>query len=103
MSTARKPRTPKSSADLKAKLIQKKKELEELEKRAYAEELSEAIKATNIVDEFAKIKANTPNINDAVLIEAIATEAGIKRITVTQAAPAKRKTSNKPRKSKKAE
>ena len=103
MSTARKPRTPKSSADWKAKLIKKKKELEELEKRAYAEELSEAIKATNIVAEFAKIKANTPNISDTVLLEAVATAAGIKRITVNQAAPAKRKTSNKPRKTKKAE
>jgi hypothetical protein len=59
MATTRKPTKPKTSADLKAQLEAAKKRLADLEKRAYAEELSELIKSTNIVADFAKIQALT--------------------------------------------
>jgi uncharacterized iron-regulated protein len=101
MSTYSKPRTPKTSADLKAELEAAKKKLEELEKRAYAEELTEAIKATNIVGEFNKIKAKVQKVSDTAVLEAIAVAVGLKRILVKQAEPAKRKSSGKPRKNSK--
>ena len=99
MATTRKPRAAKTSADLKAQLELAKKKLEELEKRAYAEELTEAIKSTNIVSEFSKLKAKVNKVSDTAILEATATAVGLKRITVTQAEPAKRKSSGKPRKS----
>ena len=62
MATTRKPTKPKTSADLKAQLLAAKKRLADLEKRAYAEELSELIKSTNIVADFAKIQARVTGI-----------------------------------------
>jgi hypothetical protein len=53
MATTRKPTKPKTSADLKAQLETAKRRLKELEQRAYAEELTELIKSTNIVADFA--------------------------------------------------
>jgi len=98
MATTRKPRAVKTSADLKVELELAKKKLEELEKRAYAEELTEAIKATNIVSEFNKLKAKVQKVSDTAILEAIAVAVGLKRILVTQTEPAKRKSSGKPRK-----
>ncbi len=98
MATTRKPRTPKTSEQLKEELELARKKLEDLERRAYAEELTEAIKATNIVSEFEKLKAKVQKVSDTAILEAIAVAAGLKRITVSQAAPTKRKSSGKTRK-----
>lgn len=87
----RKPRTTKTSAELKKELEEAKKKIAELEKRAYAEELTELIKSTNITADFAKIQAKVKDIKPTAILEAIANAVGIKRVQVTQAEPAKRK------------
>lgn len=103
MATARKPATPKSSAELKKQLEDAKRKLVELEKRAYAEELNELIRATNIVDEFAKIQAQVKDINATAILSAIGEAVGIKRVHVTQLeAPARKPADpSKPRKPRK--
>jgi len=87
----RKPRATKTSAELKKELEEAKKKIAELEKRAYAEELTELIKSTNITADFAKIQAKVKDIKATAILEAIANAVGIKRVQVTQAEPAKRK------------
>ena len=91
MVTTRKPTKPKTSADLKAQLEAAKKRLADLEKRAYAEELSELIKSTNIVADFAKIQARVTDIKDVAILAAVGAAVGIKRLEVKQAEPPKRK------------
>ena len=100
MATTHKPTKPKTSADLKSQLEAAKKRLADLEKRAYAEELSELIKSTNIVADFAKIQARVTDIKDVAILAAIGTAIGIKRLEVKQAEPPKRKPAdtNKPKK-----
>ncbi len=87
----RKPRTTKTSAELKKELEEAKKKIAELEKRAYAEELTELIKSTNITTDFAKIQAKVKDIKPTAILEAIANAVGLKRVQVLQAEPAKRK------------
>jgi len=96
----RKPRGTTTSAELKEKLEAAKKRLADLEKRAYAEELSELIKSTNIVADFAKIQARVTDIKDVAILAAIGTAIGIKRLEVKQLEAPKRKPAdpNKPRK-----
>lgn len=96
----RKPRGTTTSAELKEKLELAKKRLADLEKRAYAEELSELIKSTNIVADFAKIQARVTDIKDVAILAAIGTAIGIKRLEVKQLEAPKRKPAdpNKPRK-----
>ena len=90
----RKPTKPKTSADLKAQLETAKRRLKELEQRAYAEELTELIKATNIVADFAKIQARVTDIKLTAILSAIGVAVGIKRLQVTQAEPKPRKTAD---------
>ena len=78
MATTRKPTKPKTSADLKAQLEAAKKRLADLEKRAYAEELTELINATNIVADFAKIQVKVTDIKPAVILSSICTLIGFK-------------------------
>ncbi len=87
----RKPRVTKTSAELKQELEEAKKKIAELEKRAYAEELTELIKSTSIVADFAKIQAKAKDITPLAILEAVASAVGIKRLQVTQAPPATRK------------
>jgi len=96
----RRTATPKTSAELKAQLEQAKQRLAELEKRAYAEELTELIATTSIVDEFRKIQARVTDIQPTAILAAIGTAVGIKRLEVKQSAPVKRKLAdpNKPAK-----
>lgn len=96
----RKPRGTTTSAELKEKLEAAFQRLADLEKRAYAEELSELIKSTNIVADFAKIQARVTDIKDVAILAAIGTALGIKRLEVKQLEPPKRKPAdpNKPRK-----
>ena len=79
-------------------LIEAEAKIAELEKRAYAEELTELIKSTSIVADFAKIQAKVKDITPLAILEAVASAVGIKRLQVTQAPPATRK----PRAAKKA-
>ncbi len=87
----RKPRSSKTSEDLKKELEATKKKVAELEKRAYAEELAELIKATSIVADFAKIKGKVKDIKPVAILEAIANAVGLRRIQISQLEPAKRK------------
>ena len=87
----RKPTKPKTSADLKAQLAEAKKRLADLEKRAYAEELTELINSTSIVADFVMIKARVKDINDVAILAAVGAAVGIKRLEVKQLEPAKRK------------
>lgn len=95
-----KPRTPKTSAELKEQLEKARAALAALEKKAYAEELGELIRNTNIVSDFKAIQAKVTDIKAIAILEAVAQELGISRVTITQAAPPKRKPAdpNKPRK-----
>jgi len=96
----RKPSTPKTSADLKLQLEVARKRLAELEKRAYAEELTEFIGATNIVADFAKIQARVKDIPATGILAAIGAAVGIKQVEVKQADVVARKPAdpNKPKK-----
>jgi hypothetical protein len=98
--TTTKPRTPKTSSELKQQLEAAKKKVAELEKRAYAGELMEMIAATSIVADMKKIQENAKDVNPTAILSAIATAAGLKRITVTQAEAKPRKPvdPNKPKK-----
>ena len=98
----RKPSTPKTSADLKLQLEVARKRLAELEKRAYAEELTELISATNIVADFAKIQARVTDIPAIAILAAIGRAVRILRlevrqITVVARAPADPTKPRKPR------
>lgn len=94
----KKPRVPKTSAELKEQLEKARAALAELEKRAYAEELGELIRNSNIVSDFKAIQSKVTDIKAVAILEAVAQELGIKRLTITQAAAPKRKST--PRKSK---
>lgn len=87
----RKPAVSKTSAELKEQLEQARQRLAALEKRAYAEELTEMIATTRIVDDFKKIQERVTDIQPTAILEAIGAAVGIKRLEVKQTAPAKRK------------
>lgn len=99
MATTRKPRTAKTSEQLKQELEATEKKLAELRKRAYAEELREAINATSIAADYAMVKAKVKDAGELVILQAIADAIGIKRLTIAQAPPAKRNTKPKVEKS----
>ncbi len=90
----------KTSAEMKAQLVDAKKKLADLERRAYAEELHELIRTTSIVADFAKIQARVTDIKPTAILAAIGNAVGIKRLQVTQAIAPTRKPvdPNKPRK-----
>lgn len=96
----RKPATPKTSAELKAQLEDARKKLADLERRAYAEELHELIRATTIVAEFNKIQALAKDIKPTAILAAIGDAIGIKRLEIKQASAPARKPADpsKPRK-----
>lgn len=96
----RKPRTSKSSAELKEQLEKARAALAALEKKAYAEELGELIRNSNIVRDFKAIQEKVTDIKAVAILEAVAQEVGIRRLTITQAEAPKRKPSdpNKPKK-----
>jgi hypothetical protein len=100
MATTRKPTKPKSSAEMKLQLEAARKRLADLEKRAYAEELTELINSTNIVADFAKIQAKVKSIKPPAILAAIGVAVGIKRLVVTQTEPKPRAPAdpNKPKK-----
>ena len=92
---ARGPNKVLTTAELKAELAKAKAKVLELEQKAYAGELEEAIRATNIVADFVKLRAAVAaSVTDVALIAAIGKAAGIKRLIVTQA-PVATRSSNK--------
>ena len=62
-----------------------------MERRAFAGEITEAIKKSNIPAEYNKIKALAKDVSDIAILEAIGLAVGIKRLVVTQSEPTKRK------------
>lgn len=98
--TERKPRTPKTSAELKEQLEKARAALAALEKKAYAEELGELIRNSNIVRDFKAIQEKVTDVKAVAILEAVAQEVGIKRLTISQAPAPKRKPAdpNKPKK-----
>jgi len=97
---ATKIRKVKTAAELKTDLEKAKQKVKELEQRAYAGELEEFVKKTNIVSDFNKIKANVNGANDLVILAAIGKAAGIARLQISQSPAPKRGPAdpNKPKK-----
>lgn len=80
----RKTSTPKTSAELKQQLEEARKKLADLERRAYAEELSELIGATNIAADFKAVRSQlNAQISTGAIIVAIANAVGVKGVSVT--------------------
>ena len=98
--TTRKPRAPKTSAELKQQLEKMRAAVAAMEKKAYAEELGELIRNSSIVSDFKAIQAKVSDIKAVAILEAVAQELGIKRLAITQADAPKRKST--PRKKKEA-
>jgi hypothetical protein len=84
-------RTVKTAADLKAEIEKKRKEIAELESKAYASELDEAAKNFGAAKLFADIKAQVGKVGDVAIMAAIAKAAGVKRLEITQKDPVPRK------------
>ncbi len=87
---SRAPRKVKTAADLKADLAKAKAALAALEQRAYAEELDEFVKKTNVVSDFNVIKKNIAGASDIAILAAIGKAAGIARLVITQSEVVKR-------------
>ncbi len=100
MATTRKPSKPKTSAELKQQLDAARRRVAALEQRAYAEELTELIRSTNIVADFAKIQSRLTDVKPTAILAAVASAVGLKRVEVTQTPPLPRKPAdpNKPKK-----
>lgn len=93
MNAEKKPRAPrkiKTAADLKADLEKFRSALAALEQRAYAEELDEFVKKTNVVSDFNAIKKNVAGASDLAILAAIGKAAGIPRLVITQTEVVKR-------------
>lgn len=90
------PNKVKTAAEVKALIAKKKAEIIELERLAYAGDLDEAIKKTNIVSDFKTIKANASGATELVILAAIGKAVGIARLEVSQKDAPKRKYTKKP-------
>lgn len=77
-------RTAKTSADLLKDIATTKARLASLEKRAYAGQLNEMIKSTEIVKDFATIQSKVTDISPLAILSAIGAAVGIKRLVLTQ-------------------
>lgn len=86
----RRPRKVKTGFELQAEIDKKRKELLELEQKAYAHDLAEAVKTVNIAQLFADIKSQVDGASDIAILSAIAKAAKIKRIEITQKDPVPR-------------
>lgn len=97
---ATRTRKTKTAAELKIDLEKAKQKVKELEQRAYAGELEEMVKKTNIVSDFNVIKANVKGATDLVILAAIGKAAGIARLQISQAPASTRGPANpnKPKK-----
>lgn len=84
MATAKRTRTTKSAATLMEELEKAKAKLKDLEQKAYAGELKEAIASTTIVAEFKKIKERYKDVSPVNILQAIGVAVQIPRVVVTQ-------------------
>lgn len=84
MTEAKKTRKVKSAAEIKEDLAKARAVVAALEQRAFAGELEEFIKTTNIVSEFNTIKANIKGASELTILAAIGKAAGIPRLVITQ-------------------
>ncbi|MBT8596158.1 hypothetical protein A9236_02955 [Polynucleobacter sp. QLW-P1DATA-2] len=87
----RAPRKSLTAEDLKKKLAEAKEAIKALERKAFASEITEAIKKSSIPAEFQKIKEGAKGVSDIAILETIGEIVGIKRLVVTQSEPVKRK------------
>lgn len=93
-----KPRGPNkvtTAAEIKAQIEKAKEKLKQLEQKAYASELEEAIKKTSVVADFNAIKASASGATDLVILAAIGKACGIARLEISQKAAAKRASTKK--------
>ncbi|MDH6524420.1 hypothetical protein [Polynucleobacter sphagniphilus] len=90
MATGTRTRKVMTADDLKKKLEAAKEALKALERRAYAGEVTEAIKKSSIPAEFKKIKNSAKDVSDIAILEAIGNVIGIKRLVVSQSEVKKR-------------
>ena len=94
-------RKVKTAEELKIELEKARQKLKELEQRAYAGELVEMVKKSNIVADFNAIKANVKGVSELVILAAIGKAVGIARVQVSQS-PAPKRSAADPNKPKKA-
>lgn len=87
---ATRTRKVKTAEDLKADLAKARAALAALEQRAYAGELDEHVKNSAIVKEFSAIREKVKGVSDIAILASIGKAVGIKRVEVTQKAPATR-------------
>lgn len=82
-----------SAEDLKEKLEKAKEAIKALERKAFASEITEAIKNSHIPADFKKIQEGAKGVTDIAILETIGLVMGIKRLVVTQseAKPRKKK------------
>lgn len=78
------PRKTLTAEDLKKKLADAKEAIKALERKAFASEITEAIKKSNIPADFTKIKDGAKGVSDIAILETIGLVMGIKRLVVTQ-------------------
>ncbi|QWE21941.1 hypothetical protein FD975_06565 [Polynucleobacter sp. AP-Jannik-300A-C4] len=91
----RAPRKSLTAEDLKKKLADAKEAIKVLERKAFASEITEAIKKSNIPADFKKIKDGAKGVTDIAILETIGEIVGIKRLVVSQSEPVKRKPKSK--------
>lgn len=84
MADAKRTRTVKTAAMLKDELEKMKAKVKEIEQKAYAGELKEAIANTSIVAEFKKIKDSYKDISAVNILQAIGVAVQIPRVVVSQ-------------------
>ena len=84
MATAKRTRTTKTAAMLLEELEKAKAKVKEIEQKAYAGELKEAIAKTSIVAEFQKIKDSYKDISPVNILQAIGVAVQIPRVVVSQ-------------------
>ena len=85
MATAKKALKYKSAAELKIDLEKALNKVRTLEQLAFAGEIDEFIKKTNIASTFSTIKANVKGATDLAILAAIGKAAGITRLQISQA------------------
>lgn len=88
---ANKPRSPKTAAQLAELIKAKEAELEKARQEHAYFFIADKIKNSTLVAEFKKLHAELGGaVSDISLLAAVGKELGIKRLSVTQAPPAKR-------------
>lgn len=80
-----------TAEDLKKKLADAKEAIKALERKAFASEVTEAIKKSSIPADFKKIQEGAKGVSDIAILETIGLVMGIKRLVVSQSEAKPRK------------